>query len=151
MVRPILINDLITLHKRFRPQRSAISFRLAVAREEERERLNVIVKAELGHGPQHVLGGDSLALLALATVIGFTSDEANVLRHTLLYSLLGVVRYFRMRRENPPHNSDDVGNRHVLVLLPDHTRAVHALSATPGGAIIVVGVGIIVTIGQRYT
>lgn len=103
----------------------AVGLGVAVAVEEEGEGLDVVVEAELGHGPQHVLGGDGLALLALAPLVGLPSDEADVLRHALLDRLLRVVRYLGVRRQDPTHYPNHVRYRHEPVLLPHRALRRH--------------------------
>lgn len=108
---------------------------LAVLLKEDSEGLDVVVEAELAHGPENVLGGDGLALLALAAVVGLAGDEADVLGHALLDGLLGVVGDLGMRGENLAHDSDHVGYRHEPVLLAHRALvAVAAAAVGDGGA-----------------
>jgi hypothetical protein len=99
-----------------------LALELAVAVEVDAERVDVVVEAEAAHGPEHVLGGDGLALLALAPLVGLPRDEADVLGHALLDRLLGVVRDLGVRRQHAPHDADHVRDRHQTVLLPDRRR-----------------------------
>ena len=73
------------------PDGGGFALGLAVAVEVEGERANVVVEAEFPHCPKHVLCGDGLPLLALAAIVGFGGDEADILGHALLDRLLGVV------------------------------------------------------------
>ncbi|GAB2242606.1 hypothetical protein Droror1_Dr00019381 [Drosera rotundifolia] len=57
---------------------------IPVTMEVKSQRLNVIIKPKLTHGPKHVLCSDRLPLLMLAPFVGLACDEADVLRHTLL-------------------------------------------------------------------
>ncbi|EYU27657.1 hypothetical protein MIMGU_mgv1a014790mg [Erythranthe guttata] len=126
------------LDQRLTPQGAALAaVELAVAVEVDGEGLDVVVEAELAHGPQDVLGRDGLPLLALAAVVGFAGDEADVLRHAFLYRLLCVVRNLRMRRKDLAHDSDHVCYRHEPVLLADDALCVLG-SATRGGGVVVV-------------
>lgn len=102
---------------------AVVTLLLPVAQEVGGEGLDVVVEAELVHGPQQVLGGDGLALLPLAAIIGLAGDEADELRDALLDRLLGVVRYLGMGRQHLPHYTYHVGYRHVPVLLPHRRRA----------------------------
>lgn len=88
--------------------------------QEKRERLDVVVEAQFAHGPDDILGGDGLALLAMAAFVGLPSDKADVLGDTLLDGLFCIVGDFGVRREDATHNAYHVGYRHVLVLLADN-------------------------------
>lgn len=111
-----------TLHKGIRTCGGTVGLGLAVAAEEEGEGLHVVVEAELAHGPQHVVGGDGLALLALAALVGLAGDEADVLGDALLDGLLGVVGDLCMGRKDTAHDAYDVGYGHVLVLFSHHAN-----------------------------
>lgn len=88
-----------------------------IANEEGGERLHVVVEAQLAYSPQHILRRHRLAPLLPAPVVSFAGDEAYVLRDALLHGLFCFVGNFSMRRKNPPHDSDDVRYRHVLIML----------------------------------
>lgn len=101
---------------------AVVALQLAIAVEEQREGLDIVVEAELVHGPQHVLGGDGLALLSLAPLVGLAGDEADVLGDALLDHLLGVVRDLGVGRQHPAHDADHVGDRHEAILLTHDGR-----------------------------
>uniref|UniRef100_A0A8R7QTT6 Uncharacterized protein n=1 Tax=Triticum urartu TaxID=4572 RepID=A0A8R7QTT6_TRIUA len=109
-----------------------LALELAEAVEVDAEGLDVVVEAEAAHGPEHVLGGDGLALLALAPLVGLPRDEADVLGHALLDRLLGVVRDLGVRRQHAAHDADHVRDRHQPVLLA-HRRRLPAAAAVPRG------------------
>lgn len=123
------------LHEGLPPQGAALaSIELAVAVQVDGEGLDVVVEPELAHGPQHVLGGDGLALLALAAVVGLAGDEADVLGHAFLDGLLGVVGDLGVRGKDLAHDPDHVGYRHEAVLLADDAFRVVG-SGRDGGSI----------------
>lgn len=129
------------LDERLPPQGAALpAIKLTVAMQVHSERLNVIVKPELAHRPQHVLSSDGLPLLALATVVGFTGDEADVLGNAFLDGLLGIVRYLGVRGQDFAHDPDHVGDGHEPVLLPDNAFCVVSGS---------IGRGLVVCLGRR--
>ncbi|CAA6669869.1 unnamed protein product [Spirodela intermedia] len=99
---------------------AVVTLGLAIALKEEGEGLDVVVEAELAHGPEEVLGCDGLTLLLLAPLVCLAGDEADVLRHTLLDGLLRVIGDLRMRRQHPAHDPYHVRNGHKPVLLPHH-------------------------------
>lgn len=101
----------------------------------ESQGFDVVIKPYLTHGPEHILGRDSLALLVLATVVGFPSHEANELGHAFLDGLFRVIRYLDMWRQGFSHDSDDVGYWHETVLFTDSTFRFVCV------VVIVVGVG----------
>jgi len=118
---------------------AVIPLEVAVSMEEDGEGVDVVVETELAHGPEDVLRGDGLALLALAAVVGLAGDEADVLRHALLDRLLGVVGDLGMRREDLAHDADHVRDWHEPVLLPD--RALLLLLGAAAATAAAVGVG----------
>lgn len=111
--------------------------------EENVEGVDVVLEAKLAHGPDDVLGRDGLALLALATLVGFSSYEGDVLRHTFLHGLLGGFCYFCTRREHATHYAYHVGCRHVLILHTNNSpmgTLCSVVSSTAGGIGRVAGV-----------
>lgn len=106
------------LPQRFASHGATVTLHLPVAVEVHSEGLDVVVEPQLAHGPEHVLGSDGLALLALATLVGLAGDEADVLGDALLDGLLCIVGDLGMRREDLAHDPYHVGNRHEPVLLP---------------------------------
>jgi hypothetical protein len=95
---------------------------VAHALDEGLERRDIAMEAEVLHGPHDVLGGDGLAVLTAAPLVGLAGDEADELRHTLLDQLLGFVCDHGVGREPPAHHADHVRERHQPVLLTDHRR-----------------------------
>ncbi|PKA59815.1 hypothetical protein AXF42_Ash011940 [Apostasia shenzhenica] len=125
---------------------AVVPLELAVAVEVDGEGFDVVVEAELAHGPEHVLRRDRLPLLPLAPLVRLAGDEADVLRHALLDRLLRVVGDLGVGREHLPHDPDHVGDRHEAVLLPHG-----ALAAAPGDGAAAPGVAAVAarpTIGR---
>jgi hypothetical protein len=95
----------------------ALALDLAELVEVVLERVDVVLEAERGHGPEQVVAVDGLALLALALVGGLPGDEGDELGHALLYRLLGVVADLGVRRQRLLHDRAHVRDRKEPVLL----------------------------------
>mmetsp|Transcript_6719 Transcript_6719/g.24225 ORF Transcript_6719/g.24225 Transcript_6719/m.24225 type:complete len:236 (-) Transcript_6719:121-828(-) len=81
------------------------------------EGLHVVLEAEGGHRPQQVLPIDGFPLLPLALVAGLTRDEGDELRDALLHGLLRVLGYLGVVRKRFLHNSRDIRDGQIPVLL----------------------------------
>uniref|UniRef100_A0A0A9GEY4 Uncharacterized protein n=1 Tax=Arundo donax TaxID=35708 RepID=A0A0A9GEY4_ARUDO len=95
-----------------------LALELAELVEVELERLDVVLEAERGHGPEEVVAVDGLALLALALVGGLAGDEGDELGDALLHRLLGVLGDLGVGRKRLLHDPAHVRDRQEPVLLP---------------------------------
>jgi hypothetical protein len=74
----------------------------------------------------------------LAAFIGFTSDEANELRHAFLDCFFGIIRDFPMWGQHLAHDPDNIGYWHEPVLLPysTFTNVISGCMKLVGGAVV---------------
>jgi hypothetical protein len=110
-----------------------VALEVAELVEVELERLDVVLEAERGHGPEQVVAVDGLALLALALVGGLAGDERDELGHALLHRLLGVLGDLGVRWERLLHDPAHVRDRQEPVLLP---RRRELRVARPAGLVV---------------
>jgi hypothetical protein len=116
----------------------ALALYLAELVEVVLERIDVVLEAERGHGPEQVVAVDGLALLALALVGGLPGDEGDELGHALLHRLLGVLADLGVRRQRLLHDPAHVRDRQEPVLLT-RRRQLTAGVARAAGVVVRVG------------
>jgi hypothetical protein len=101
--------------------------------------LNVRVEAQRTHRPQYIVAVNRLALLLDAFVTRLRRDEANKLGHALLDRLLGILADLGVRGQDRLHDSGDVRDGQIPILLA-------GLGRSTGTVIPVVVVHIIIII-----
>ncbi|CAL5341577.1 unnamed protein product [Camellia sinensis] len=117
--RPSLREIHGALHKGLSTHRGMLALNPSITVQEQSQWLYVVLKTKPTHCTEDVLSGDGLALLVVAALVGFASDEADEFGDALLDVLFGVVGDLDMLRENPSHYPSNVGNGHELVTLTD--------------------------------
>ncbi|CAL5402637.1 unnamed protein product [Camellia sinensis] len=117
--RPSLPEIHGALHKGLSTHRGMLALNPSITVQEQSQWLYVVLKTKPTHCTEDVLSGDGLALLVVAALVGFASDEADEFGDALLDVLFGVVGDLDMLRENPSHYPSNVGNGHELVTLTD--------------------------------
>lgn len=92
---------------------------LTIALQVTTEGVHVVLEAQPAHGPDYVFGTDGHAMLPLATLVGLASDKGYVFRGALLDRIFGVVGSLGVHRQDAAHDTNDVGDRQVMILLPE--------------------------------
>lgn len=82
------------------------------------ERAHVALEPQRAHSGQDVFRRDGLSVLVVAALVGRAGYEADELGDAFLNALLCIVRDLGVGREDPAHDADHVGYRHVLVRVP---------------------------------
>ncbi|CAL5405314.1 unnamed protein product [Camellia sinensis] len=117
--RPSLREIHGAFHKGLSTHRGMLALNPSITVQEQSQWLYVVLKTKPTHCTEDVLGGDGLALLVVAALVGFASDEADEFEDALLDVLFGVIGDLGMLRENPSHYPSNVGSGHELVMLTD--------------------------------